>query len=317
LFAPEPQDIVIQARRSISYGDQVTISSMTGFARATGQDEALGWAWEFRSVNGRNLDIRCRLPVGFDRLEPLARAQAGERFKRGSITATLVLSRVEGKASWRIDRDLIERLLALQDDYAGRVSSKPPRLEALLAVRGVVESVEETASDATAERRAEKIGATLGQALDALVEARRTEGARLAHLLAGHLDEIARLTLSAAENAALRPDAAKARLKQQVAALLEAEPALSEERLAQEAALLAAKGDVREEIDRLTAHIAAARELLAEGGAVGRRLDFLCQEFNREANTLCAKASDVALTRVGLELKAAIEQLREQVQNIE
>jgi uncharacterized protein (TIGR00255 family) len=295
----------------------VAISSMTGFARATGHDETLGWAWEFRSVNGRNLDIRCRLPTSYDRFEPAMRAAAGERFKRGSITGTLALGRVEGKASWRIDRALIERLLALHDEFEGRVAPEPPRLEALLAVRGVVEPAEEAEDEAGAERRMERINATLLQALEALVEARRAEGARLAALLEAHLEAIAGLTRAAAGSAALRPEAAKARLKEQLAALLEADPTLPPDRLAQEAALIAAKGDVREELDRLIGHIAAARELLAQGGSVGRRLDFLCQEFNREANTLCSKASDMALTRIGLEIKGAIEQLREQVQNVE
>ncbi len=290
---------------------------MTGFARATGQDETLGWAWEFRSVNGRNLDIRCRLPISYDRFEPAMRTAAGERFKRGSITGTLALSRVEGKASWRIDRALIERMLALHDDFEGRVAPEPPRLEALLAVRGVVEPAEEAEDEASAERRMERINATLLQALDALVEARRGEGARLAALLEVHLEAITGLTHAATGSAALRPEAAKARLKEQLAALLEADPALPPDRLAQEAALIAAKGDVREELDRLVGHIAAARELLAQGGPVGRRLDFLCQEFNREANTLCSKASDMALTRIGLEIKGAVEQLREQVQNVE
>jgi uncharacterized protein (TIGR00255 family) len=295
----------------------VAISSMTGFARAAGQDGGLGWAWELRSVNGRNLDIRCRLPVGYERFEPLARAAVAERFTRGSISGTLLLTRVEGKASFRIDRDLIDRLLLLHEDYEGRVAPEPPRLETLLAVPGVVGPAEDGLGEGAAERRLALIEATLRQALDALAEARLREGARLAQLLAGHIDTIASLTETATGSAALRPEAARARLKEQLAALLGAEPALSEDRVAQEAALLAAKGDVREELDRLRSHIAAARELIAQGGAVGRRLDFLCQEFNREANTLCSKAQDLALTRIGLEIKAAIEQLREQVQNVE
>jgi uncharacterized protein (TIGR00255 family) len=186
----------------------------------------------------------------------------------------------------------------------------------LLAVRGVVEPLEDD-GEADADAREAAMAKSLEAALDSLAEMRRTEGARLADVLAEHLDEIERLSKAAASCAAAQPDAIRERLKTQLAMLLEASPPLSEERLAQEVALLAGKADVREEIDRLNAHVVAARDLVAGGGAVGRRLDFLCQEFNREANTLCSKAQDVELTRIGLDLKAAIDQLREQVQNVE
>ena len=290
---------------------------MTGFARAVGHDEALGWTWEIKSVNGRALDIRFRVPVGFDRLEVAARSLVNQRFKRGSLTASLSLSRAAGSASWRINRELIEQLLALHKDFGGRIARSAPRLDTLLAVRGVVEPVEEVESEEMAERRAVAIMATFGTALAALAVAREAEGARLAEVLGARLDEIARLTAEAEGLAALRPDAVRARIREQVAALLEAEPSLPEDRLAQELALLAIKADVREELDRLKSHLVAARELIAVSDAVGRRLDFLCQELNREVNTLCSKAAEVALTRVGLALKAAVEQLREQIQNVE
>jgi len=290
---------------------------MTGYARAGGEEDRLGWTWELKSVNGRTLDIRFRLPLGLDRLEVPARALVGRYAKRGALSATLHFNRAEGGSSWRVNEALLDRLLELHKAYAGRVAPGPPRLEPLLAVRGVVEQVEETASETAAEALAGKLMASFEAALEALAAARAAEGEQLAASLAAHLDEIARLTDAAEALASLEPAAIAARIRDQLTTILAAEPQLSEERLAQEAALIAAKADVREEIDRLKAHVVAAHALLADDAPVGRRLDFLCQEFNREANTLCSKAAEVALTRIGLELKAAIEQLREQVQNVE
>jgi uncharacterized protein (TIGR00255 family) len=290
---------------------------MTGFARASGHDGGLGWSWELKSVNGRALDIRFRAPTGYDRVEAAARTALNRRFKRGSFTASLALARAAGEESWRINRILIERLIALHGEIAGRVEKALPRLDALLAVRGVVEPADEAEDEEAAERRFAAIEASFESAVAALADARADEGKRLGTILSGQLDGIERLVKEAGQAAAARPEAVRARLKEQIAALLDSHVGFSEERLAQEAVLLAAKGDVREELDRLTAHVAAARELIGAGDAVGRRLDFLCQEFNREANTLCSKSSDLTLTRVGLDLKAAIEQFREQVQNVE
>ncbi len=290
---------------------------MTGYARASGHEVGLSWTWEVRSVNGRSLELRFRLPPGFDRLEVLARGLASRHLKRGNVTASLQLSRAGAGAAWRINRELIRQLIALHEEFPGSIAPGPARLDALLAVRGVVVEAEEGEGEEAIERRSAQMMASFAEALQALVHARAAEGSLLAAALAGHLDEVARLVGEAEALPAASPAALAARVKEQVTALLAAEPQLSEERLAAEAALIAAKGDVREELDRLKAHIIAARELLASHDAVGRRLDFLCQEFNREANTLCSKASDVALTRLGLALKAAIEQLREQVQNIE
>jgi len=296
---------------------------MTGFARAEGADAAdlhpgLHWAWEAKSVNGRNLEVRCRLPPGFEALEAAARAALAERFKRGNVALNLTLARGGEPPRARINRELLDQLMALAAEYAGKGKAEPPRLDNLLAVRGVVEVVEE--AEPSEEQRAVRLARmneTLARALVALAAMRQEEGARLAVLVGQHLDLIEELRQRAAATAAAQPAALKARLKQQVEVLLEASPALPEERLAHEAALLVTKADVREELDRLAAHVAAARKLLAEGGAVGRKFDFLCQEFNREANTLCSKSSDVELTSIGLDLKAAIDQLREQVQNIE
>jgi uncharacterized protein (TIGR00255 family) len=296
---------------------------MTGFARAEGVDAAdlhpgLHWAWEAKSVNGRNLEVRCRLPPGFESLEAGARAALAERFKRGNVALTLTLARGGEPPRARINRELLDQLMALAAEYAGKGKAEAPRLDTLLAVRGVVEVVEE--AEPSEEQRAVRLtrmNETLARALVALAAMRHEEGGRLAALVSQHLDLIEELRQRAAATAAAQPAALKARLKAQVDALLEASPALPEERLAHEAALLVTKADVREELDRLAAHVAAARKLLAEGGAVGRKFDFLCQEFNREANTLCSKSVDVELTTIGLDLKAAIDQLREQVQNIE
>jgi uncharacterized protein (TIGR00255 family) len=291
---------------------------MTGFARGEGTEAGLHWAWEVKSVNGRNLDVRCRLPLGFEALEPPARAAVAEHCKRGNVAVLLTVSRGQQAPRIRINREVLDQLLVLLTELEGKVEAAPPRLDGLLAVRGVIEAVEEEElSEAAREARNTRIMETLAQTLAALQTMRGEEGARLGALLVAHLDEIERLHGRAGASAAAQPAALKARLKTQVETLLEASPALSEERLAQEAALLATRSDVREELDRLAAHVAAVRKLLEVGGSVGRRLDFLCQEFNREANTLCSKSADVELTTIGLELKAVIDQLREQVQNIE
>ncbi len=208
-------------------------------------------------------------------------------------------------------------MVALAREVGAGIGAPPPRIEGLLGLYGVVERIEEEETEDVRAAREAAMERTLADALDALARMRADEGARLHDTVAGHLARIAALAQDAAKSAAAQPEALKRRLAEQVAALLDARVGVSEERLAQEAALLATKADVREEIDRLNAHVTAARELLAAGEAVGRRLDFLCQEFNREANTLCSKATDIDLTRIGLDLKASIEQLREQVQNIE
>ncbi len=293
------------------------LASMTGFARAEGSHGAFSWIWEVKSVNARNLDVRCRLPSGLERLEATARAEAPSRFRRGAFTLALNVTRAQGAAALRIDRDFLDRLIDLHGEYADRVAPGPPRLDRLLQVRGVVESADVAEEETARAEREAAMEASLVEALDALAAARREEGARLEAVIRAHLDEIERLTAAARGTAAAQPEGRRRRLREQVDQLLGADVDLPEERLAQEVALLLAKTDVREEIDRLAAHVAAARELVEAGGPVGRQLDFLCQEFNREANTLCAKSWDIDLSRIGLDLKAAIDRLREQVQNIE
>ena len=301
-------------------GAQETISalhSMTGFARAEGGDGEVGWAWEVRSVNGRNLDLRLRTPHGHDALEPRARALAAERFGRGSLSLHLSIRQVDRAPEIRVNEDVLERLLELHRALQARHAAPPPRIEALMALPGVLERVEAEETEADRERRRGAMIDTLVEALDGLASARREEGERLRAVLVGQLEEIDVLAKAAAAAAALQPERIRDRIGDQIAALLESNPPVAEDRLAQEVAYLAARTDIREEIDRLTGHVESARELLDSGGPVGRRLDFLCQEFNREANTLCSKSTDIDLTRIGLDLKAAIEGLREQVQNLE
>ncbi len=288
---------------------------MTGFARVDGHGDGFSWTFEAKSVNGRSLDLRCRLPSGFDSVEAAARAEVPKRLARGNVNLTLTVNRTQAVSQLRINRELLAQVLELAREIEG-AGAAPPRLDSLLAVRGIIEPVEEDEAEAR-ERVEAALKGDLTVLIDQLVHNRLGEGNRLAVVLNGHLDEITRLVDSAGACASAQPEALREKLRAQVAAILGSFPALSEDRLAQEAAILIGKADIREELDRLRAHIQAARDMMAEGGAIGRRFDFLCQEFNREANTLCSKSADVELTRIGLSLKAAIEQLREQVQNIE
>jgi len=295
-----------------------SLASMTGFARADGEADGVAWAWELRSVNGRGLDLRLRLPPGSDALEPGLREAAQKQLRRGNVTANLTIRREE-QAKLAPDPAALEQALALALALQARIPGSPaPRAEALLALPGVLRPA---SPGPETEERGEAVAAAIragfAAALDRLVTARRAEGARLAAVLAGQLDEIAALHVQASAEAADQPAAQRARLMDNLQALLGEAPALPEERIAQEVALLAARSDVREELDRLASHIQAARALLAEAANIGRRLDFLIQEFNREANTLCSKSASASLTATGLRLKATIEQLREQVANIE
>lgn len=298
----------------------MTIASMTGYARSEGRDAQVSWVWEAKSVNGRGLEVRVRVPAGHDALEAAAREAAARHLRRGNVQLSLNVSRIVEAPMVRVNTALLEQLLAMCQSWQHRFPAvEPARWDGLLSVKGVLEQVEAEDADPEAARQSREVAmrADLDTAMAALAAMRAVEGGRLAGVLTGQLDEMAALAGRAAACAALRPEAIRERMKAQVAAVLEAAPALSEERVAQEVALLAVKADVREELDRLAAHVAAARDLVAGGGAVGRKLDFLSQEFNREANTLCSKSSDVELTRIGLDLKAVIDQFREQVQNIE
>jgi len=291
---------------------------MTGYSRLSGEHAGLSWVWEAKSVNGRGLELRTRLPNGFDFLDLAVREAAQKRFKRGNITLSLTMTHKAQQGPLKINEALLEQLIELSLQWHEKAPGlMPPRVDGLLALRGVMESGESAEPDAEDGELAAALLAGCEKALGQMAAMRADEGKRLGAILTGLLDDIAYLVTDAVASSALDPAQLKAKLKTQMAALLEAGANLSEERLAQEIALMISKADVREELDRLSAHLTAARKMLAADEPVGRKLDFLCQEFNREANTLCSKANDIGLTRIGLGLKAAIEQFREQVQNIE
>jgi uncharacterized protein (TIGR00255 family) len=288
---------------------------MTGFARAEGDELGISWAWEVKSVNGKSLDLRLRLAPGFDSLEPQLRALLAQRFRRGNFSATLAVTRT-APAALRVNREVLAQLIALMNELTGEIEAAPPRLDGLLALRGIVETVEDEADTVLEARRRSVLG-SWALALDRLAAARAEEGSRLGALLRAQLAELAAIVKAAAGCAAAQPAAIRDRLQAMLANLVDLVPGMPEERVAQEMALLVARSDIREELERLRAHIDQASELLQQAEAVGRRLDFLCQELNREANTLCSKSAEIELTRIGLSLKAGVEQFREQVQNIE
>ena len=290
---------------------------MTGFSRVEGTEDGYSWAWELRSVNARSLDVRLRVPSGMDRLEAGFRKAIADQINRGNVSATLIVTRPLRKQEVSVNSEILDQLLTLSSKLSNLENISPPSVDGLLTVRGVLEVQEEEETTKQQGKLDGEVVAAFAQATTELVENRIAEGERLAITINGHLDEIDRCVQAAASIVAAQPAAIAKRMREQVRALAAAVPALTEERLAQEVALLAVKADIREELDRLAAHVEGARELLAGGSPVGRKLDFLCQEFNREANTICSKSSDLNLTRVGLELKAVIERLREQIQNIE
>lgn len=297
--------------RAINMG---SLSGMTGFARTEASLETFSWVWEARSVNGKGLEARFRFPPGYDRLEAGARELAKSRFARGNIQASLTLSRETADPVLRVDTARIDAILAAAEPYVADGRVLPVSFDGLLAVRGVLDVEERSDTGDIGELDAALLE-SLALALDHLRDVRRVEGGELKTLLAGHVDTIESLTHQAETSAAIRPEAVRDRIAAKYAELLP--QGLDPDRLAAEAAAMAVKMDVREELDRLHAHIRAARELLSAGSPTGRKLDFLSQEFNREANTLCSKSSDSSLTQIGLAMKNAVDQFREQVQNVE
>ena len=293
------------------------ISSMTGFARADGRYGGYSWNWEVKSVNGRGLDVRCRMPNGFDGLEPDIRRQLGETFSRGNFQISLHLMRQSGQSELVINQEALKQVLAAIKTLPNDSSLAPASADGVLALKGVLELSDIEESDEARAARDEALLQSFADALKALVQARQAEGVKLKDIVATAIDQIGDLSAKASGNASAQPEALRQKLKLQLDELLQSSPGFPEDRLAQEVAVLLTKADIREEIDRLRAHAVAAEDLLQQDGPVGRRLDFLMQEFNREANTLCSKSSDVELTKIGLDLKAVIDQVREQVQNIE
>jgi uncharacterized protein (TIGR00255 family) len=295
----------------------MTLKSMTGFARADGVHGELAWHWEVRSVNGRNLELRLRLPSGFEAIEIRARGLAQEKLARGNCTLSLWIKRETGQTEIRLNETALLQAKSVAERAQQLTGFPPPSLDTLLGMRGVVETVEAEESEEAQAALHHALLASLARALDQLVSARASEGDRLQAVIEKQMKAIGALIERATGAAARQPEAIAARLAEQIARLTEATPALDPDRLHQEALLLAAKADIQEELDRLRAHLAAAQELIESDQPVGRKFEFLTQEFNREANTICSKAADVEISRTGLELKTVIDQLREQVQNIE
>jgi uncharacterized protein (TIGR00255 family) len=295
----------------------MTLSSMTGFARSHGAVGHYVWSWEIKSVNAKGLDLRLRLPPGFDAVEVAVRARAAEMLSRGNVYATLAVTREGVAPVVRINEPVLNAIISAVGGLSGKVDAEKPRLDGLLGLKGVIDVIDAEETEDAKAAAEDAIVKGFVEALKGLSDMRVHEGEAIGRVLKARLDEMAALAAQADGAPGRQPDAVRRKLADQVAALLETSSRLDPDRLHQEAILLAAKADIREELDRLVAHIAQARKLMAGGGAVGRRLDFLSQELNRETNTLCAKSNDVELTNIGLELKSVVEQFREQVQNLE
>jgi uncharacterized protein (TIGR00255 family) len=295
----------------------MSIASMTGFAREAGITGPYQWAWEIKTVNGRGLEVRVRTPSGFDALGEEARGQILKALTRGQGQLNLSLSKASSTPKLRVNQEVLQSLLSAIGNLTLPGNVQPASLDGLLSVRGVVELEEDATEPGQDEALTTALKGAVGQLIESLKAARLKEGQALAVVLNQQLDLITSFVTEAEKSPARQPEAIRARLEAQIAELIDGKATLDPARLHQEAVLIAARADIREELDRLKAHVEAAREVLRTGGAVGRRLDFLAQEFGREANTLCAKAGDVALSRIGLDLKAVVEQFREQVQNVE
>lgn len=296
----------------------MAISSMTGFARGDGSAEGLAWVWEARSVNGRGLDVRLRLPPGMDGIEPLVREAISRRFTRGNISVSLTPERLNGASSVRLNEAVLGDVLKAAARVSELTGGTRPDTAALLAMKGVLESGDAGLDDPDSRAIRDKaLIASFEITAGKLVEARRSEGARLKSVIVEQIATIEQLSKHVRASPSRTAEAIRQRLKEQIGRILDSSNGFDPERLHQEAVLAASRADVEEELARLDAHVAAARDILEESGSVGRKLDFLAQEFNREANTLCSKANAVDITRLGLTLKSTIDQLREQVQNIE
>ena len=295
----------------------MVLQSMTGFARREGTSGRGRWAWELRSVNGKGLDVRLRLPPGLERLETDIRKLIADRFSRGNLQVGLSLSVEESRVEVVVNQEALAAVLALRDQLAGIVDPAPLRLDSLMAVRGLVEFKEAEESKEVLAARDADIVAGLEAALTDLRDMRGQEGQALGRILLSQVATIEALTATVERDPSRSPQEIAARLAAQVAMLVDGSSGLDRDRLHAEAALLATRADLREEIDRLKSHVAAARDLISKGGPVGRKLDFLAQEFNRESNTICSKSNAAAVTAAGIELKVVIDQFREQVQNLE
>ena len=295
----------------------MALSSMTGFARSHGTSGPYAFEWELKSVNAKGFDLRLRLPPGWDEIEQTARKRAAEVLSRGTVYANLNVKRADALSTVRVNEEVLASIVKVAGQLAGRIDAVAPSIDGLLAIKGVIEVVEPESSEEEDEAAKAAVAAAFDEALTALAGMRKREGTALGRILSQRMDEIETLARQAEAAPGRKPEAIRARLAEQIAALLETSDRFDADRLNQEALLIAAKADIREELDRIASHISQAREMLGKGGAVGRRLDFLAQEFNREVNTCCSKSNDLELTNTGLAMKNVVEQFREQVQNLE
>jgi len=295
----------------------MALSSMTGFARSQGASGPYAFEWELKSVNAKGFDLRMRLPPGWDEIEALAKKRAGEVLSRGTVYANLHMKRTNAASAVRVNEDVLASVVRVASMLAGKIDAVAPSVDGLLSIKGVIEIVEPESDEAEDKAAMVAAAAAFDEALADLVAMRRREGTALGQILIQRMDEIEILAKRAEAAPGRKPEAVRARLAEQIAALRESSDRFDADRLTQEALLIAAKADIREELDRIASHISQAREMIGKGGPVGRRLDFLAQEFNREVNTCCSKSNDIELTNTGLEMKNVVEQFREQVQNLE
>jgi uncharacterized protein (TIGR00255 family) len=295
----------------------MALSSMTGFARSQGASGPYAFEWELKSVNAKGFDLRMRLPPGWDDLETLAKKRAGEVLSRGTVYANLNVKRANALSTIRINEEVLASIVRVAGVLADKIDAVAPSIDGLLGIKGVIEVVEPESNEAEDKAAKAAAASAFERALADLQTMRQREGVTLGQLLIQRMDEIERLAKRAEAAPGRKPDAIRARLAEQIAALLESSERFDHDRLNQEAIMIAAKADIREELDRIASHISQAREMIGKGGAIGRRLDFLAQEFNREVNTCCSKSNDIELTNIGLEMKNVVEQFREQVQNLE
>jgi uncharacterized protein (TIGR00255 family) len=304
---------------SSAFGDflAMMLSSMTGFARSQGASGPYTFEWELKSVNAKGFDLRLRLPPGWDEIEAFAKKRAGEVLSRGTVYANLNVKRANAVSTVRINEDVLASIVKVAGTLASKIDAVAPSIDGLLGIKGVIELAEPESNEE--DDKAAKAAAAIAfeQGLVDLAEMRRREGAALGQILAQRMDEIEKLATKAEAAPGRKPEAIKARLAEQIASLRDTSDRFDSDRLMQEAILIATRADIREELDRIASHIAQARELIGKGGPVGRKLDFLAQEFHREVNTCCSKSNDIELTNTGLAMKNVVEQFREQVQNLE
>ena len=295
----------------------MTLLSMTGFGRAEGQIDDFSWSWELRSVNGKGLDVRLRLPAGFEHLEQHVRKSCQQKLSRGNIQVALSVNKSGGQSNITVNSAALQTVMKTISDMESTTDLAPSSAAQILSLRGVIESETEAPTDAVQKQLDSAILGALNDALSNLLEHKKSEGAELKSVLKDQLDQMMALTNTAQNDPNRSAEAITEKLRLQVGKLLGATSSLDESRLHQEAALIATKADIAEELDRLSAHFNSAHQLLDEGSPAGRKLEFIAQELNREANTLCSKSNAVSVTETGLALKVVIDQFREQVLNVE